>query len=80
MDAQRALAAVPARLRDALVLLYIPRRTPLPVLLRKHGLSPAACRERHEAGLRQFAVAYAHFRAVSARGVAPACMTQRPPL
>jgi len=67
LDAQRALAAVPDRLRTVLVLLYIPRRVPLPALLRQRGITPAACRERHVAGLREFQRAFACMAALSAR-------------
>jgi hypothetical protein len=69
LDAQRALAAVPDRLRTVLILLYIPRRVPVTALLRKNGITPAVCRERHVAGLREFERVFSYLAGVSAKNL-----------
>ena len=51
---QRSLARVPEAERIVLGVLYVPRKVPVEVQLRRLNVPPRLCRERHLAGLRMW--------------------------
>ena len=55
MACQRALYRVPEQERMVLTVLYVPRRIPVEVLLRRLRIPPRLSQERHLRGLRMFA-------------------------
>ena len=54
MACQRALAGVPQQERIVLAVLYIPRRMPAEIQMRRLRIPPRLSRERHLAGLRMW--------------------------
>jgi hypothetical protein len=54
MACQRALARVPQQERIVLAVLYIPKRIPAEIQLRRLGIPPRLSRERHLLGLRMW--------------------------
>ena len=52
MRVHRALCSLPDRERIVLHILYVPRRQPVPALLRLANVPANVCRERHLLGLR----------------------------
>ena len=55
MRTHRALVRVADLERVVLHVLYVPQRLPVPVLVRRLGLSASTVRQRHQDGLRMFA-------------------------